>query len=484
MNKGFLKFKKRLRRSALAKALIFGAAVGVFTSGLLLLILKLNAVQQRLLVCMLSGLGAALLSGLASFLILDPNDRRAAKKIDEGLGLNEKAQTMVAFRDDGGVMTAIQRENTEQILASTPAKALKIKRVWVCAIAPVIACAMLAAAIITPAKEPPAPPSPPVKEEEPFEITNWQVAALEELIEYVERSPMYAEPKALVIGELTDLLELLNATDTDSDMRDSVIDVIIAVYDIAQGSTTYGEIVDILEASEESSVKSLAASLDTLDGIKVRDALTKIQSEILDPKKEGFEAALDGFIKALGEESLSESGVDANDELYLALLSFADDLTETRGMIGKYTDDGISNALSENIKMGVETISLALQNQALNVETPEYVIKKLMNIFGISQSELPDYMKKDNASFDAPDDEEDEDKVNHGGIGDGNVLYGSEDEIYYPAEDRYVSYGEVINIYYASVTEKLIDGEVPPTLEQFISDYFQTLYDGSEKETE
>ena len=113
-------------------------------------------------------------------------------------------------------------------------------------------------------------------------------------------------------------------------------------------------------------------------------------------------------------------------------------------------------------------------------------VARLMEIFDISEDELPAEEKEQLPTEDDYPDEEDkneEDKGNQGGIGNQEVLYGSDDTIFDPVKNEYVKYGDVINEYFAAVSEKIVEGQIPDTLEQFISDYFATLYDGSEKET-
>ena len=110
----------------------------------------------------------------------------------------------------------------------------------------------------------------------------------------------------------------------------------------------------------------------------------------------------------------------------------------------------------------------------------------MMEIFAISEDELPSEEQVQLPSGDdEPDDDDgdEEDKGQEGGIGNMEMLYGSDDVIYDPVQNTYVKYGDVINGYYAAVSEKIIDGKIPDTLQQYITHYFDTLYDGSEKET-
>ena len=62
------------------------------------------------------------------------------------------------------------------------------------------------------------------------------------------------------------------------------------------------------------------------------------------------------------------------------------------------------------------------------------------------------------------------------------VPAGSYERYYDPETGRYVSYGEVINHYFAKITEMLADGSSPEEIEKALSAYYTALYDGSKKE--
>jgi len=92
--------------------------------------------------------------------------------------------------------------------------------------------------------------------------------------------------------------------------------------------------------------------------------------------------------------------------------------------------------------------------------------------------------KKSTLTGETDDDDDNDDPLQDGGIGSGDIVYGSDDQIYDPDTNENVKYGSVINEYYAKITEKLLDGNVSEELEKYISDYFASLYDGTEKDAE
>ena len=60
--------------------------------------------------------------------------------------------------------------------------------------------------------------------------------------------------------------------------------------------------------------------------------------------------------------------------------------------------------------------------------------------------------------------------------GDGDMIYSSDDLIYDPATDSYVTYGELITWYYSQVMQGLQEGELPEDIESLVNDYFSSLY--------
>ena len=130
-----------------------------------------------------------------------------------------------------------------------------------------------------------------------------------------------------------------------------------------------------------------------------------------------------------------------------------------------------------------EALDAALYIQATNEEVEDDTIYTLLSIFGIKASEVPEHI------FNDPDDprgeedyepEDDPDQIHAGGLGSGEMIFGSDDTIYDPDREAYVTYGEVIGDYYARISELLVDGNLPAELQNALSDYFAILFNGSE----
>ena len=127
-------------------------------------------------------------------------------------------------------------------------------------------------------------------------------------------------------------------------------------------------------------------------------------------------------------------------------------------------------------------VGLVIEEQKINATTRDYVISRLKTIFGITDAELKDMlgsrepMKLENIPQD--EDEEFEDGGD-GGMGTGETLYGSNEQIYDPTYEvdgiigNHVIYGEVLDKYSAIIAAN--KGELPQELIDLIDTYLNEL---------
>lgn len=475
MSDGFLKFKKRFTAIALIKSAVFGLSLGILTSSLMILLQKvrLNAVAP--LIPILSGVGAMLVGFIALFLILMPRDRRLAKRLDRELGLGERVETMLEYKDDGRDMPAIQREEANERLLALPKNALKEKRILLHVIAPLLAIAMLLPAILVPLQ---AVTPPPTEEPEPdYNATMWQKTALSELIAYVEASELEAEPKESVLLSLNDLLLTLDTPMPESLLKAEVIEVLLSVNSAIDGVNTFNEISLSMLESENEHIKGLASAIGSLYSNTVKQDLDLIKAKLTRENLAAFEAELSLRLSAVVP-------VDG-DTLLPALLALCEEYKSIHTVMDSYSDQWLESSISSAHNKAFEIISPELFIQNGNDQVRRHVILRLIEIFGLTDEELPDEIKTsvgesgDDNKYD--DDDNKDEGLNSGGYGDANQQFGSNDTIYDPQTNTHVPYGEVLNAYYAKVKEQLIAGGTSESLAEFIDAYFSSLYDGSKK---
>ncbi len=469
MGKGFRKFQRKMRVGAVIRAFLFGLSLGTVTMAALWLVAKRTATEPSLERYAVIG-GAVALVGIAVVLALIlPTDKRLARRLDRSLALGEKVQTMVAFRRDSGDMATLQRQDTERILVETPRRRVKGVCTWLFVLLPVLACLAVVGTVLVPAKEPPTPP--PVVDNT-FSLTPWQEQALKDLIETVRTSDMEAEPKEAVIIRLESLLIQLKSIKKESTMKETVIGTISSIHEVVSEHNTYDLIADAMANSPVEAVNRLGTSIRSLQPLLVGDQMNRLTEALTTDVR--AETAL--LLASSIVQALKNTGVDTDNEVYTALADLAASLT---AVTGETTDDEIAARMAE----AEVAINNALYIQATNEQVEEDTIYRLLTIFGLAVSDLPDDLLTEiededkTNSYDDKDDEDDE--IHAGGLGTGEMIYGSDDMIYDPDSGTYVTYGEVIDAYFARISEQLADGKLSSELEDILTDYFAMLFNGT-----
>lgn len=467
MGKGFSKFKRKLRGGAVLRAVIFGLSLGLVTVSVMWLVAKLSAVEPDFIGYSLYGGIAAAAGLLAMLLILLPTKKRIARRVDQHLRLGEKTQTMLAFRKDTSPMAELQRADTDRILQETPRRKVKGVCTWLFVLIPVVAILTFGGIMMVPAKQPPEPP--PVIENN-FAITPWQTQAVKDLIEKVKTSDMEAEPKEGVVKQLESLLIKLGSIKKEPAMKDAVISCIEGIHAVVSNHNTYDILADTMFGSPSDGVQDLGSAIDSLQALLIGEWMNNTKTAVLDRTVSPSTLAT-GITQAL-----TLSGVDTENEVHIALLAFTVGLTAL-------PEDRAEEEVGALFTKAEEALNSALYIQAVNEEVEDDTIYTLLSIFGIKASEVPEHI------FNDPDDprreedyepEDDLDKIHAGGLGSGEMIFGSDDTVYDPDREAYVTYGEVIGGYYAKISELLVDGNLPPELEEALNDYFAILFNGSE----
>ena len=476
MSKGFLKFKRKIAAAAILKSILFGVSLGALAFSLMLIARKLFTFDPKLLLCAAVGAGVTVISAVIAFIVLRPTDKRVAIKLDTELGLGEKVQTMLSFRNESGDVIELQRKDADERLLASPRGSVKIWHVYKHVIAPVLACALTVTAFIVPAKV--VTPSE-VPEEPDYLLSDWQAAALAELIEDVRKSEMEDSPKQLIITELEALLAILldDIAEKESDVRDRVVALILKTREIADKANSYDEIGESLEAQSLTEVQRFGDGISALNGLKVRDELAKARESF---KSHDTLAALLKDTVSQIRSALTLSGTESADALHAATLAFAAGLEKLIDDMPQYTQGWAQSELDLIFDRCANAVNNALLVQKNNKEVAEYTEDRLIEIFKV---ELPSDEKDGDGNGDGPNDENTEDDpLQDGGLGSGNIVYGSDDLIYYPDENAHIVYGNVINDCFSVVDRLLLDGNASDEMEKFIRDYFTYLYDGTENE--
>lgn len=504
MNSNFLKFKRRASGIRTVKSILAGAAAGLLSGGIFLLLSRLAIIDPVPIISLPIGIGAFLVFGFLAYLLLGSSDKSLAKRLDKEFALHERVQTMIEHSDEETEMLRMQRDDAEAALSKINIRSFKPRRIWIYIIAAVLGVCVLAAALIVPNRRGPA-----VSEDPPFRLSNMQRAGLNELVSYVENSEMEEVYRTAVSAELQTLLADLEEADRMSVMRSELTESMAYILEVTCDSSSSAEILDAIWKNGNLYMKHLAFALNTSDWEDENP--WGVYAEKMDVYESVFYADAEGAPSLTDEELLAKletaihtsslyipmalgtSGIKADDALRQALnrLATADE-PEAKGYSA--LNDSISTMTYEQAKAEFKKtldvfsseIFAALNTNKKNADVGEYAITKLSTLFLVPAPEFerPDFVKYNQTIDDSgnEDDKGNDDGTSEGGgVGEGSV-FGSNDLVLDPITGKYVEYGTLLDKYYAVVFEKLQNGSYSDEQKKMIENYFALLYGGLKKE--
>ena len=324
MGNEYARFKKQFLIDAVVKSLLVFLSTSLLIIAAFLIVIGKAGLDFEIAYAILIGVAFGLLLGFGSFFAFHLNEKRLAVRLDKIFNLNEKVQTMYAFRDDGGDVTALQRADTQAILHECTLKTSHFVRGWIVFIvATVLAIALFVYGIVAVvgAEESSdggggqnSPVEPEPDPGEPFEPTQHHRLALLELIEYVKTSQLQEEAKADVVSELELLVDKLDTFGTDAAMKSYVIAVISRVRTIVNAVNSTYALNLALGDSTNSYVSKLNGALFSLnlDTVKsymrsFNDLLNSDYAAYYNCKNKMIESNIDASIKNV-TKSLDEAG--------------------------------------------------------------------------------------------------------------------------------------------------------------------------------
>lgn len=477
MSEGFKRFKRRMVLNTYLKSILFGISFGIAVVSTLLIIEKLRGVDINILYYILAGAGGAAVVGVLMFLILRQSDKKISRRIDDKLNLGQKAQTMLEFEDDDGLMATLQREDADEKLKAASTKGFLFRKVWVGCITLVLACGLMATGILIPRREAPDP------YREGFELTDYQLIALKELIEHVKASDMTDDIKGKTVKNLENLLEDLINTEFDDEKKAKVTESIEYVWEIVDLVTAYEDMSSRMKESELENMVKLDTALSELSSLPQSKAFDELAASLSDSPEGSLVSNIDRFCTEFG---IYIRNYSQNIPIHVVLSNFRVQLNDITSKLttGTYKHAEGQSKLLETFETFKMPLYEALSDELGNTRERDYVISELMRLFGIAKTDLSgsedsklpgDYI--DNIENEDPkhDDEENE---SSGGIGDGNLVFGSNDEIYdYNKEER-VQYGheDVIFDYNRKKEDYMNDANISDEMKDYITAYWDMLF--------
>ena len=216
MEENFLKFKKKVWLHILIKCISVGLAAGFLAVNAVLLPCRLYGIKLFWLYYVLIALGGIAVGGGITFLILRTDDKKIAQRLDSDFNLSERVQTSLAYSGQSGEMLEAQRADTSAVLAATlaakSASSLAFKNILATVLC---GCISIVGIVSVPVVATTVPPVFAEQEQEepedpPRPITDWEWAALDDLIDYVTASKKADSfTKAGIVGHLQGLKTVL-----------------------------------------------------------------------------------------------------------------------------------------------------------------------------------------------------------------------------------------------------------------------------------
>ncbi len=478
MTKTFKELKRARLTDALLKSTLYGLSLGAFATGATMLTLKLLLITVNPMLYIPIGLGGFAIAFLVSLLVLLRTSARLAKELDKKYSLRESVQTMLEFDGKDGDMLLLQREHTEELLLALPKRPSAVKRYLIPAASLILSVALFLVGVLMPVNIDEPQPEP----ELPFVLTEWQIGAMEALIEEVSYAKLEESVKVELITRLETLLEHLRTVHYFKEMDEAVITAIVDIDLFVEEINTYKKVSLSLFGSTEYAPKKIAVSIITLNGVGFGEMISPIRETFGDTM---YFVEIADFAEDVTER-LAASGVAEGEPLRAAIESFAGSLS----LIAENSELEFNEAQAEIDKAFItasDAIGSEMSAQYSNLTVRTRIIEQLIDIFMINEDDIPPLLCDMVPLLELDEDDKDGEggKEDSGGYGEGNNLFGSDDTIYDTLfrEDGagYVKYGEVFQEYYLKVEELLLNGNLSEETKKLLIDYFRTLSDGSKK---
>ena len=459
MSENFKRFKARIRQNALIKCIACAVAAGAAPVGAVMLAMKISTVPFAWFWYPIIGVGGAALGFGAAYLLTLRSDMRIARRLDSDFGLKERVRTMVEYRDKEGGIAELQREDTDERLSVGSDKKYLYSGLVGFAIAVVVAVALLVVALAWPTPDMGGSGGSDPEDEPTYEMTNWQVVALEELIKTVRESGMEEEPRLKTVAQLQSLLDILNAGISENAMRDKVKGVVEAIDAYVDEANSFDEISESLKNTDNEAVKAMHSALGSLTVSQTREAFDPLKA-LLYGSTEATMAFADNLSDAITAPDLSE-----DDDLLVALLAFSSALESSYGR---------SADIDAAVDAVVSAIAPIKDRQKSNYQVGEYAVQKLMSIFGLTPAELGRVESGIHGDYD--EDEDDDKGTSSGGLGTGELVFGDDGMVLDINSGEFVKYSEILTEYVRLFNEKRQDGLLDELLEKYGDEYLELLY--------
>lgn len=508
-NNIFDKFNNKITKEALIKGVLCGISLALIIEAILLFICKLTPFKIIVWLHVLLTIALAIFFSYKFFKMFIPSEKEIASRIDNDANMNERVKTMVEFKNQDSPMINFQRKDTLNKLDNVSEKTLKMKFSFSNFILLIIAILALPSALIIKGKE-----LPDNINNELSESINNKSEIIESAIENMKsevenNSQLDESQKDQINSELGNLEDNLNQDSNQEDMEEDIEDTKENLDEIFDEMISKDEIGEALE--KEDSTQDVGNEVSNGNSESVKDSLDDLRESLENLTGDELKEALENIANDI-KQALETSGVDNEDALYKAFENLANNLQENAN---NSNDADIQDQIDSSFEQAKQEISDALKDQEALEDLKESLKDQLDDLnqnlqdnpqgdtsdvstdtsgeeisgttSGATSGELTSGEQSSDtnqggSNEDSGEGNDQSGETNAGGTGSGEMEYASDDVVYDPVTNTYMTYGELITKYYNDVLKGIEDGQVSPEMEKLIAEYFGSLYSDDEKE--
>lgn len=337
MDNNFKKFKRKLTREHLLKAILFGITGGLSASSISLITSCATGAFLNPMAHIGIGLASLVATTLSYFFAKKPSDKKIAARMDAAFQGNEKYLTMVEYQDKEGLIIEKQREDAQQELEKKSPKALPLKlSVWNIPALILAGSFFTASCFTTQIKEAIHESTHRPDPDEWNDKTSELIDRIQESIDENDKIDSSLQ------DEFDDILKDLESDlkdDVDTDSRQDKIDNAKDKVDEAvDNANSKEEIGDALENSEDDALKKLGEAIKEGDNEKIQEALDELNNELQNLNGQELVDKLNQIADEI-RDALKESQIPEGDELRDALNDLADQLEQIADELQQQIDE-------------------------------------------------------------------------------------------------------------------------------------------------
>lgn len=458
------------------------AAVGFST---LLFIAKLIPAELPLPAYIGISVGCFVVAAALMAIFRLPTSKKICQRADKEFALKEQMLTANEFKDnEDDAMIKIQREEAYKNLNEHK----KSRMSFSFSLLPFILCLFAGGTVAVSTAVPYRQVEVQAVEEEQSSKESVDNSHLIDVVESImeeisENTKVDQETKDDINSVLDDLREDLE--EGEQDPEDAIQDAIDELDKKEQDATSYDEVGEAME--DKDVLGELGEAIKEGDEEKIDQALDDLLEDLDDMTDEEFQEAVDEIIKELEEtlEELEEEGVDATG-VQDALEDLLEELEEAQKNDDVQTErQDVDKALSE----GVGSVKEAIEQEKANKEAIEEAMKDLEEMLKDMEN---NQQTPQNSGSGAPNSRPDnpqgtpsgnmppqsggQDGQAQPGTGSGALIFADDELIYDPETNSYVTYGDLLNYYYALLNGEISEADIPEDVLKILYEYFAYLF--------